>query len=703
MTIPRRVLVHPIAAATLAGVALWVSRASFDVAGSAQLPVRVAMMPSAAELLGLVIMFLLIAAGVALLLRNGAEPDAPFWGAASDTLLPLFALGLLLLPYLPFLADWIPALRLLAGPGRILVWLVVIGQTLWIFLPQLSRRMGLSTPLLDETKASVVFACTAVFLSAPFVFNARALTQAFGDLLENARHLPTADLSAVPAASLAFLFDQEFGVLPSAPVLVLAFIGLAAMMRDRSQRWVGVALTIVSVCVIALAASADPWWRRSFAPGRQLVLLLPLLTVPIASLYSRLPRFSISRAGAQVSYLVTLGITLVFLLFEEPVPVQQDGIGASYLLRWLSPTWQLWSEVPTYVTSGALVASTRVVLWIAGVTLMGWLLSRRSANSLGRVALLVTLGAVVACVAIPTITAAVVSDPSNRFNVESRTLIPLLETFDPVARPVALRYDPFSVAQSDELPPLFALSAVPGQRTGRQPLRVVLNARFRLPAGSYELDVEGSKSAGSVPDAAIFLQLGREGGALTSWPLTMTAGQHARHVFEVPLDSEFVAFRAAPSLEPTIASIRITPVTVAAIRKRFPAPRVLAASAFATVTAFFHGGAFPESEGFWVQGRETTRVTLLKQRDSDQGVTLAIHSGARPNTVTLATNAWSQTLNLVQGVTERVVVPTKEGDPFIPLTITATGGFVPAEIERSPDRRVLGAWIAFIPDETGLR
>jgi hypothetical protein len=79
-------------------------------------------------------------------------------------------------------------------------------------------------------------------------------------------------------------------------------------------------------------------------------------------------------------------------------------------------------------------------------------------------------------------------------------------------------------------------------------------------------------------------------------------------------------------------------------------------------------------------------------------MTLAIHSGARPNTVTLATDTWSQTLNLVPGVTERVVVPTNEGDAFVPLAMTATGGFVPAEIGGSPDRRLLGAWIAFIPD-----
>jgi hypothetical protein len=399
-----------------------------------------------------------------------------------------------------------------------------------------------------------------------------------------------------------------------------------------------------------------------------------------------------------VLFLLSLGVTMMVWLFPADVPVQQDGDGASSLLRWLSPTWQLWSEAPTYVAASPFTASVRVGLWLAACAIVVWILSRRGAGSEGRTALLTTVGMIAGALAVPSLTATVITGPHARFDSEGRGLLPLLETFDPVARPIAVRYDAFSFARAEDLPPMFALSAVPGQRTGRQPLRVVLNARFRLPAGSYDLDLKGSESAGTVPDAAIFLQIGREGGALRSWPMTMGAGGHEQHRFEVPVDAEFIAFRAAPSLEPTIAAMRITPVSVVELRKRLATPSVLSAGAFHHVTAFFHGGAYPESDGFWVEGRASTRVTLLKTNPSDTAVGLAIHSGAKPNVVTLSTPEWSQRLQLVQGVTERVVLPTNAGDRFIPLTITAVDGFVPAEVNGGRDRRRLGAWIAFIPD-----
>src|SRR5688500_13644478 len=132
----------PICAATIAGVALWLSRASFDVAGTTAAPIRVAMLPSLAELMGFIVLALLIAAGLASMVRTSRS----FWEPATDVLLPLFALSLLILPYLPWIADWMPALRLFAGPGRLLLWIVVIGQVLWLFLPQLSQRIGLPAP-----------------------------------------------------------------------------------------------------------------------------------------------------------------------------------------------------------------------------------------------------------------------------------------------------------------------------------------------------------------------------------------------------------------------------------------------------------------------------------------------------------------------------------------------------------------------------
>src|SRR6187455_2611998 len=95
----------PLIAAVVAGVALWLSRASFDVAGTTAAPVRVAMLPSLPELAGLLTLTLIVAAGMASVLRGRRR----FWEPATDTLRPLFALSLLTLPYLPWVADWLPA------------------------------------------------------------------------------------------------------------------------------------------------------------------------------------------------------------------------------------------------------------------------------------------------------------------------------------------------------------------------------------------------------------------------------------------------------------------------------------------------------------------------------------------------------------------------------------------------------------------
>src|SRR6186713_1873675 len=116
--------VLPISAAATCGLALWVSRASFDLAGTTPAPIRVAMLPSLPELAGFITLSLLVAAGLASLVRSSRS----FWEPASDALVPLFALSVLVIPYFPWLADWIPALRLFAGPGRLVIWIVVIGQ-----------------------------------------------------------------------------------------------------------------------------------------------------------------------------------------------------------------------------------------------------------------------------------------------------------------------------------------------------------------------------------------------------------------------------------------------------------------------------------------------------------------------------------------------------------------------------------------------
>jgi hypothetical protein len=674
-----------IAAAVTAGVALWLSRASFDVAGTTSATERVAMLPSLAELMGFIVISLLVAVGMALLVRRGKPREEPFWDAVADSLLPLFGLSLLILPYLPWLADWFPALRLLAGPGRVFVWVIVVGQVLWILLPHVS-----------SSKAASVFALASVAFSTPFVLTVLHLPMAFVDLFRTVGRLPSATLSAVPRGSLGVLFDQEYGILGYAPVLALGFIGLAGMLRDTTQRRLATALSLAALLLIVLPGTLTPWWSRTAMPGEQLVLLLPLFILPIAWLYERLPPQSLARAGAQVLLLVSIGVTLAIVVFR--VPLHQNADGSSGLLEWMSPAWRLWSEAPTYVVGTFAAATAHVLVWLAVFGAVAWLFSRRQVSSAGRAALTATLSVTLVFLAVVSATSLVMSDAPERFDVEGRALFPLLETFDPVARPIAVRYNAMSVVRPDELPPLFTASAVPGGRTAPQPVRVVLNARFRLPAGEYRLDLSGSPEAASLDKGSISLQIGREGAPVGAWPITGLRSGRFQQRFQIPLDAEFVGFRALRQVEGAIAELRVTPVSVVETRRRVRTPTVLSAAALGPAVLFFHdSNAFVEREGFWVKGRAITQLTLKKMREGD--LLLAVHSGSRPNTVTLTTTGWSQKLDLVPGVTQRVTVPTREGVAFLPFTISATDGFVPAEIEGSRDTRVLGAWIAFIPDD----
>lgn len=676
----------PVGAATIAGVALWLSRASFDVAGTTAAPVRVAMFPSYAELIGLIVLALLLAAGAASALRRRGDDPQTFWQPASDALLPLFGLLLLLLPYLPWIADWIPALRLLAGPGRFVVWVVVLGQVLWLLLPQVERWRG-----------AAIFGIAAVALSAPFVLNVGHVPMALADLLHTVGRLPSADWSLLPTGVLGLLFDQEYGIFPVAPVLLLAVIGFAGMLRDPSRRRMAIVLALPWLLLLLLAGTSNPWWSKSAMPGQQLVLLLPLLVVPIAWLYGRLPRESISRAGAQLLLLFSVATTLAMAF--ELVPVGQQADGSSGILQAMSPAWQLWIEAPTYVVGGR-AATARVLVWLGAFGIFAWTFSRVRASSPGRAALAVTTSATLLFIALVSATSLMLSGHTARFDVEGRPVFPLLETFDPVARPIAVRYDAFSVVSPGELPPLFTASAVPGERTDPQPVRVVLNARFRLPAGTYMLDLKGSPSARAGASASIGLQIGREGRPIEIWPLELGRDERTRREFDVPLDAEFVGFRAPGQVEKTIAELRVTPINVVETRKRFPSGTVLSAAAFPPARVFFHDSySYPEAEGFWVRGRTRAHMTLLKTRDDDAGILLAIHSGARANIVTLTTPRWSETLDLMPGVTQRVTVPSKQGERFVPLVIESSGGFVPADVEGNRDRRLLGAWIGFIPDD----
>jgi len=136
-------------ALVIAAVALWCTRGLLDiVTGPAGAVTRVAMLPPL-WLLGILVVVLGAAGVVAF--RSGADPDIA---------LPLCALGVLILPYLPWLPDRLPVLRAAAGPGRYLVWPVV----LWLIACRDS--FGLWRRLRPLVSPLVIFMASAIAFGA---------------------------------------------------------------------------------------------------------------------------------------------------------------------------------------------------------------------------------------------------------------------------------------------------------------------------------------------------------------------------------------------------------------------------------------------------------------------------------------------------------------------------------------------------------
>ena len=88
-----------------------------------------------------------------------------------------------------------------------------------------------------------------------------------------------ADARVLSWRSLAGLFlDRSFGLLPTAPVFLLALAGLPAVLRRR-EAWPH---ALVGLAVLAPLVSWRMWWGGQCPPARFLVPMLPFLGVALA-------------------------------------------------------------------------------------------------------------------------------------------------------------------------------------------------------------------------------------------------------------------------------------------------------------------------------------------------------------------------------------------------------------------------------------
>ena len=86
----------------------------------------------------------------------------------------------------------------------------------------------------------------------------------------------------IPGGLAGLLFDQRFGLLAYAPVLLCAFTGMVVMVMDRAHRRLGLELLFVLIPYLLAVTHFAMWWGGMSAPARFFVPMLPMLTIPAA-------------------------------------------------------------------------------------------------------------------------------------------------------------------------------------------------------------------------------------------------------------------------------------------------------------------------------------------------------------------------------------------------------------------------------------
>jgi len=493
------------------------------------------------------------------------------------------------------------------------------------------------------------------------------------------------------------LFDQEYGLLPYAPAYILAATGLWVLWRAGGhQRWTAIRIVLVFGALLGTVGAFRIWWGGSAAPARPLASGLLVLGLPIAAAFAAAPLGSARRAAQHLLMWLGVGIALTLTYAQEGLLIANGRDGTSSLLEWWSPRWELWTLAPSFIHHEAPTALAHSMAWLLVAGVAAWALARSRTRRPAMAALgaVMTLGAALASVSL--VMPLLPDDPPMpRVHLQARSRLPALDHYDTRARPAAVVFDPLRKTSAAELLPAMTLGVAPGLRTDPQPVRVLHNGRFSLPAGDYRVDVAfapGEPSAGG----EVSLQVGRVGPPVQTWPVTLGAGTIS-HTIHLPLDAGFVGFRGTREMEQAIQAITVTPTAVVNRGERVQAPPVLGAAQYGATMVLLHDDRVnPEPTGFWVLGRRRTVVSVAPASEVTAPAKLRLRSSVSANEVTLRTRGWEQVVILDADTPVDITLPAP-AHGLVELTILASTGFAP--IDRDPasrDRRFLGVWVEVV-------
>lgn len=469
------------------------------------------------------------------------------------------------------------------------------------------------------------------------------------------------------------LLDQQFGILPHAPVVIVALAGLLPLARRQTR------LASEILCVILpyalVTSSYHMWWGGRSAPGRLLAAVILPLALPAALMFDR-ARSAAARALMVLALAVSVAITAILLGPEGGRLIFNPRDGFALWLEWIAPLVDLPRAAPSVLRDGPLAALVDAAIWMAALGAAAVLVVRArglATRSPGKHALMT-------CAAMALAVSMAVAVVWRRHGVAgpaaTTAQLAVLRQAVRAPRGVAIKFSPLQRVSLDAVVGRFDVAA--SERRPRESDAPVMTLAG-VPAGDYRVRVSRPpRVAGTLQARA-----GGTGFPFDTWPLT---GQERdldlRLTLPVPMD--VLALLVDPPA-PERLELTLRPAGVA--RPPIEGGAIGGARYGRTRAFLMTGSAYFESTGVWLSAGDATigfdppvRALFLRNTNLD-------------NVVTVEASGIAERLEL-RSREERTITLPPSAEAYGVIQVTVREGVVPAIQEPgSADFRNLGVWL----------
>lgn len=477
------------------------------------------------------------------------------------------------------------------------------------------------------------------------------------------------------------LFDQQFGLMPNAPVYGFVLGGILAA-ATRGRRWSWELMALAAPYTIGVGMYQH-WWGGASPPGRLLTAIVLVVAVGAARAW-HLARTWATRA-VYFAALVVSALTTMWLLVPEGGQLLlnfRDGV--SLWIEWGNDLLDVPRGLPSLFTDEPQQALLEAAIWIASAA-AGWLalqaVGRRRSQS--DKAPFLSSTAIWCLAAVPMIALTLTWRTGG-----VQPLTPARSEVELLRQKSALRPLAYDFAARRFAPSAGVLSRArvrPDLERPRASPAQLLSAR-NVPAGAYQLHVTASGAAEGMLTLRIgdtSLPYATSPASRALMPASAPSIELATGVRSLVVEGDAAAVRSVSSvnLEPVPSSLG-GPVADGFAHR---------AAAYAPRQAFFlDDNAYPEPTGFWVAGGRRARIVIA---GAGQDLVLFLRNAPVDNAVVIDTGVEQFEIALGPGEEREIALRAPPGSGA-DIRITSRSGFRPSEQEPgNRDLRYLGCWV----------